>query len=518
VRSRVLTGVGIAAAIACLSLLTYFQFPGHTYLQQDTQIYVPILEHLWDGSVLSQDLLVQRPHVAFTLYDELALGLRRATGLGFHSILTGLQILTRGLGLWGIYLIAMYLLGDRIRALLVAGIFALGAAIDGPAVLVTEYEPSPRAFAIPLVFLAMGLAAWGRTAWAGTAAAAGFCLHPPSAVAYWLAHFWRERKWTAWVPLAAGAVVLAVAAWAQPGIKESQPFFSRITPELERLMRMRASYNWVSMWWRTEWWKHCLALVVSLAGYWRVKKLGEFFVGLPVLGLMSVPASYLLLEGMKWGLMPQLQPTRTLLFTTAAAVLLAAVCGCLAAGKRNWLEAYGWFFVSVVPPLVWGQWWLAAGLAAALTLAAGFRWAIAPALLACYLAIPGVGHVSNYPAVHTPELASLSAWAAANTPKDAVFLFPGAGKRPGAGVFRSEALRAVYVDWKGGGQLNYLPEFGAIWWERWQAVMFQPVDFGKYKKLGIGYAVLPHGGEIAGARPVYRNPGYTVYSVLAEAP
>src|ERR1700753_318027 len=71
-----------AAAIIGLTLLGFFQFPGHTYLQQDTQIYIPILEHLWDGSVLSQDLLVQRPHVAFTLYDELALALRWITGAG----------------------------------------------------------------------------------------------------------------------------------------------------------------------------------------------------------------------------------------------------------------------------------------------------------------------------------------------------------------------------------------------------------------------------------------------------
>ncbi len=172
------TGAGVAAAIFGLTLLTYFQFPGHTYLQQDTQIYVPILEHLWDSSVLSQDLLVQRPHVAFTLYDELALLLRWCTGIGFHAILAALQIITRGLGLWGIYLIALKMLGGEAHALLVTAVCGLGAAIDGPAVLVIEYEPSPRAFAIPLVFLAIGLMAWRKPMWAGTVAAIGFVLHP----------------------------------------------------------------------------------------------------------------------------------------------------------------------------------------------------------------------------------------------------------------------------------------------------------------------------------------------------
>ncbi len=507
---------GVAAAIVSLTLLTYFQFPGHTYLQQDTQIYVPILEHLWDGSVLSQDLLVQRPHVAFTLYDELALALRWLTGAGFHPILAGLQLLTRALGLLGVYLIALALLNDRAQSLLVASVCSLGAAIDGPAVLVTEYEPSPRAFAIPLTFLAIGLIAHRRTFHAGAAAAAGFVLHPPSVVAFWAVYFWKERKIRACAPFSIAVAVLFLAASVQPGVKESQPFFSRITPELERLQRLRASYNWVSIWWTTEWWKHVLAFAVVLLGYWRVRKLGEFLVGLPAIGMLSVPISYLLLEKLKWGLIPQIQPTRTLLFGTAIAVLLAAVCGCLAAGKKHWLESFAWFFAASVPPLVWAHWRLAALLGAMLVIAAAFRWAAIPIMAACFFLIPMAGHVVNYPAIHTPELAALSRWALHNTPKDAIFLFPGAGKKPDAGVFRSEALRAVYVDWKGGGQVNYLPELGEIWWARWQDVMFQPVDFNHYRGLGIGYAVLPAEKEIPGALPVFQNTRYRVYSVSED--
>ena len=61
------------AAIVILALLSFFQFPGHTWLQQDSQIYTPILEHLRDPSVLAKDMLVERPHVSFTVYDEVAL-------------------------------------------------------------------------------------------------------------------------------------------------------------------------------------------------------------------------------------------------------------------------------------------------------------------------------------------------------------------------------------------------------------------------------------------------------------
>src|SRR3954469_4292412 len=88
-----------------LALLTYFQFPGHTWLQQDTQIYAPILEHLRDPGVLRNDIVVEQPHLAYSLYDEVALGLRAVTGIGFREILTAQQIVTRALGIWGLLLL-----------------------------------------------------------------------------------------------------------------------------------------------------------------------------------------------------------------------------------------------------------------------------------------------------------------------------------------------------------------------------------------------------------------------------
>ena len=77
----------VAGAIILITLLGYLLFPGHTYLQQDNQIYVPILEHLWDNTVLANDPIAVNHHVTFTIYDELALSLRSLTGLGFREIL-----------------------------------------------------------------------------------------------------------------------------------------------------------------------------------------------------------------------------------------------------------------------------------------------------------------------------------------------------------------------------------------------------------------------------------------------
>src|SRR5262249_31784867 len=82
--------------------------------------------------------------------------------------------------------------------------------------------------------------------------------------------------------------------------------------------------------------------------------------------------------------------------------------------------------------------------------------------------IPSLSQISNIPNLHTPELAQLSSWAKSITPGDSVFLFADAGRSLDPGIFRAGSLRAVYVDWKSGGQANYLRDFGERWWFRWQ--------------------------------------------------
>jgi len=132
-----------------------------------------------------------------------------------------------------------------------------------------------------------------------------------------------------------------------------------------------------------------------------------------------------------------------------------------------------------------------------------------------FFAIPALGGVVNYPHLQTPELAQLSGWALASTPRDAVFLFPDAGRALYPGVFREKALRAVYVDWKGGGQVNFAKQFGEQWWFRWQQTMalkFNPADFPKYAGLGIQYVVLQKKDRIQ-MPPVFENAGYVAYRV-----
>jgi len=509
-------------AVAALALLTFFQFPGHTYLQQDSQIYLPILENLRDPSVLRNDILTQHPHVAFTLYDETALFLRKITGFGFHGVLDAQQIVTRALGIWGLYLMAAALGLSTMSALLVAAICSLGAVIAGPSVLTFEYEPTPRAFAVPLLWCAMGLTANRRYREAGIAAAAALLYHPPTAIPFWilfLVVLQTRKAYSGLLPLACAVPVLLIAARLQAG---TAPLFEKLTPFGIQLQQMRASYTWVSTWPPSTLLHYLICFGIVLLALGRLSEasfeLRVFLIGLPMLGLLSMPASWFLLERMGWAILPQYQPMRTLLFVMLAMQFAASAAGVRATARQRPAEAAIWFALAYLVPMQsqWTQPLAPQKLALVLVLAGGIALArqYAPAVaLAAFFAIPTLGGVQNYPHLHTPALKQLSGWALSSTPRDSVFLFPDAGRSLYPGIFRADALRAVYVDWKGGGQVNFAKQFGEEWWFRWQqtaAVKFKPSDLSKYPALGIQYVVLQSKNRVP-LTPVFENSEYVAY-------
>jgi hypothetical protein len=458
-----------AAVCLALALFSFFVVPGHTWLQQDSQIYVPILENERDASLLRNDILVQRSHVAYTLYDEIAVALRRVTGLGFREVLAAEQIVTRALGIWGLMMLAETLGLGWWAAVAVAVICSLGARIVGPEVLTLEYEPTPRAFAVPVLVCAMGLASRGRWLASGLAAGVAVLYHAPTALPVLLAGalVMRRGRLVATVPVAAAFAILLMAAQGQ---EQHQQLFASLAPGQETLQRMRAAYVYVSTWPATIVLRHVAIFAVLVAACARLRRLSWLL--LPAIGLLTMPLSWLLLEQWKWGLVPQVQPMRALLFGTLAMQLMAACAGILA--KRR-VEMAAWLVLAILPSL--------------------------PALF------------ESYPWLRTSELAELSEWAGAQTPKDAVFVFADSGKALAPGIFRSEALRAVYVDWKGGGQVNYLREFGDDWWFRWQQTAgrgFKPEDLPRYSALGIGYVVLR---KPLAYPPLFANAAYVVYRV-----
>ena len=147
------------ASVVLITLLGYSLFPGHTYLQSDTQIYVPMLERMNDQALFTRDIVALRPHLTLTIYDEAALFLKRITRADFELVLTMEQLLFRALAVYGLMLIAMRFGLSRAQSFFVAAVVSLGATISGPAVLTIEYEPVPRGFAISLIVFALGLIA-----------------------------------------------------------------------------------------------------------------------------------------------------------------------------------------------------------------------------------------------------------------------------------------------------------------------------------------------------------------------
>jgi hypothetical protein len=492
--------VAIAAAALAISLLTYFQFPGHTWLQQDSQIYAPVLENRYDHAILRNDILAQQSHLAYTIYDDVALPFRRFTPFSYREILAAQQVLARAIGIWGLFLIAQALGLASAPAATVALIVSLGAAIAGPAVLTTEYEPTPRAVALPLIYAAIGLTAHRRFAPAALLAAVATLYQFPAALPFWLLFaviLLRKYRAAAVVPL----LVLPLT----------------LTPLQEQLQRMRTAYVWVSTWPAATILHHVLVAAIAGAAFYRIRhkvstELRILLLGLAAIGLLSMPLSWILLEQFKLAIAPQLQPLRWLLGATLAMQLLAAAA---AAHSPRRVEAAVWFalaFWPAVAPLSWRRVAVIAGLAIAAALAKRFAPIVA---LAAFAAIPVLGGVVNYPHLHTPELSELSRWARLNTDRDAVFLFADSGRSLLPGIFRSEARRAVYVDWKAGGQVNYLPEFAEQWWSRWQETAgnaFKPEDLPKYPALGIAYIVLQPRNRLA-RPPDFENAKWLVYRV-----
>ena len=487
--------LAVGAGVVALTLLSFFRFPGHTYLGSDTQIYTPMLEHIWDVSALARDFVATTPHLSYTLYDEIAIALRWLTHSSFQAVLVGQQLIFRACEILGVYLLAASLPLARRMAMLVAALFTLGATIAGPAVLTFEYEPVPRGFAIGLVFLAIGLAAHNHLMLADVVAALAFLYHPPTVYPFWALYLWltlRHRDYRDLWPLAAGIVLLFLSSRLQVDVTEKQVFFYRVDPDLEKLQRMRAAYDWVSMWPPALIWQYVFFWVVSLVAFWRVKPKAArlFLIGMPAIGAASMLGSYLLLEKLKWGLIPQFQPARAVLFLTAFAVILGAAAGIRAAENKRWIEAVLWFAIVFAVPMqtrlfqiLWPN--LADGLirrrvilAVALAIAAScvvymqrYRWApvlLAGVAIAPFFLMPGWGRVKNYLELDRADVESLAQFARERTPKDAVFLFGDAGIGPNPSVFRAEALRAVYVDWKSGGQMNFQEALGKEWWRRWQ--------------------------------------------------
>lgn len=553
--SGAVRSLGAGVALLILLVCGFLYFPGHTFLQSDTQIYLPILDRLSDPTLYRHDPVAYRPHVSYTIYDEAALALRAVTGLGFEQVLAGQQLAFRFCGLVGAFLIGLACGIGAPWAVLFASVYGLGATIVGPSVLIAEYEPVPRGFAVPLLMLAMGLAAHQRWKGAGLAAGAAILYHPPTTVPVLVVCALaigrsREaaggRRWRALLPVAGAVALVYLFSKLQRGATEPQQFLATIDPALEQLQRLRGSYNFISIWFERWVWHWVFVFALAAAAWWRLRAAAaapSFVVNLAAgflaYGLVMAPLSYLLLERVKWSMMPQFQPLRALLWVTLFAMLGAALNGIRAAQDRRVLAAALWFaaaytltgqldpvklpMLAVGDPVMRTRLIVFLGLGALSALAV--RWSslpvLAAALLLPFFAIPQLGKVRNYPALDHPEIHALAEWAQKNTGKDTVFQFPDAGPALYPGLFRVFAQRTVYADWKGGGQVNLLKDFADDWWKRWRLAGEPKVDPAGFwneraaglAEAGIDYVVLQPAHRLPERPPSYSNSKYVVYKL-----
>jgi hypothetical protein len=371
----------------------------------------------------------------------------------------------------------------------------------------------------------------GRRSWAAAGAAVAVAFHPPTAFVYASllgCLLLSPRDWRALAVLATGAVAVLLSAVTHPVWAESPPLFGRIDPSLEALQRMRANYNWVGMWIH-RWVAFYAALwAVGVLAWWRVRRflpreLSVFAVAMPIVGMLSVLVSYVLLDRLKWVLAPQSQPARYLLFVTFFAMLLACLAACHAAQRNSYAEAFAFFIVPLAATATeWDTANLAgarlafvAGLAALLAAAAvwrRYRAVVVVAALAPFFVLPYWAGVQTVSVANNAELDDLSRWARGNTPAEALFQFAEATRGSDPGIFRARARRSIYVDWKAGGQVNFLPAFATEWSARWTLVT-RARSIEDFRKMGVDFVVFRADKRPTGSTAVYENNRYAVYDL-----
>jgi len=488
----------LCLGLAAVTWLEFQFFPGHSYLEGDTQIYLPMLERLDAPGFLSRDLVATHPNVTYTIYDELTLCLH-AAHLDFHAALVGQQLFCRAAAILGVFLLALSTGMGDLFAFALAAVLNLGATLSGPAVSFVDREPVPRAFAFALILLAAGLLAREKPLLSGLAAGVATVYDPAIAAPFWivlLLAFACDARLRSLVRpalpiLLVFALLLANLAQLQPGVVEGEGFFSKISDPFAALIEERTKAVWVSVWAGREMWHYAAIFVFGIWATARIwpalnRQVRWFLVGLPICGLLSVLFSYVLLDRLRWPIMARIEPSRALLYTVVFASLACGMAAAYASFAGKKVEASLWLLFVVGMPLN-------------VRILDFFHFERADAVNAGFDRA-GVGE--------------LATWAADQTWGSSMFLFPDAGRALYPGVFRAESRRALWVDWESGKLVPYSESFAAEWWQRWEALTqekFSAHHLQEMLPLPVDYFVLQRQNQLRDVRPVFRNREFVVY-------
>jgi hypothetical protein len=477
--------------LALILYLEFRYFPGHSYLQGESQIFVPMLERLDAPGFLSRDPVAVSPHLTYTIYDEATLFLHRLTRQSFELVLLAQLFASRAAALFGIFQLALSARVSAGYAVLLSAIINLGIALPGLNELLIGREPVPHVIAFGFTLLALGFLAREKPLLAGFAGGLALVYHAPISALFWLLvlvlFFDRKLRYLVRPTLPIFVVftlLLANLAQLQPGVVEPQVFFSRISEEWSRLQQEQTPAAWVSTWpWRAIFF---YLAVFALGAYaatriWPLlnRQSRWLFVVIPCCGLLSLPFSAFLLGYLRWSLIAQLQPARTLAFTVILAFVILGVAGFKSLREHKTAEACMWFlFVATLP-------------------------------LATALYRPG-----KESAEPSSGISEVAAWAEANTWGGSMFLFPDAGRALYPGVFRAQSIRAVYVDWNSRQLGKYFEKFACEWDERWRQTMagtYSPQRLKSFRSLPVDYYVLQRRNQLAALTPTFANQNFVVY-------
>jgi hypothetical protein len=476
--------------VLALLVVTWFEFqvyPGHSYLQGETQLLVPMLERLDTPGFLSRDLVASNPSFAYTIYDEVTQFIHAEGHLSFEQALLRQQILFRLVAVFGVFLCARGLKVAPWPSVILSGAVNAITQLDAPMAFVTSPEATPVAFASSLVLLAAGLLINRNPLLAGLAGGVALLYDPVTAAAFWVVvivaafadRSLRSLLRPLWPSCLIFALILGNFMQLQSGLGGGQELTAKLSASMTHLTQIRTPWTWVSHWARQAILSYFFLIVAAAWAFtfiWkRIEPLTRWVaVGLALSGFAGVAVAMIL----RLQLAVEMPPARNMAFTVAISVL---VCGAAAVHAKKWPWA-----VIVVAAILNAQ-------------------------------VLDLFHLKLSVARRQPSLAdvtNLAAWAEQNTWGSSMFQFPDAGKQNEPGVFRALSRRSLWADWQSGLICDYSDQAGQEWWSRWQTTMASSYSVERLQSmlpLPIDYYVLQRDHALFGIKPVFKNSRFVVY-------
>ncbi len=479
------------AGIIALTYFEYFYYPGHSYLAGTSQVTVAALERLDQPGLLSRDLAATNPNLTYTIYDEVTLLLHRATGRSIESILQWQQIAGRGAALLGVALLCLAAGTGALAAVAITAVINLGALLPGIELSTVDREPTLFAFGLSFTILALGLLANRKPLLASLVAGIALAYQPFIAAVFWLliiSGLILDRTlrpmYRATLPaLIIFALLLANASQLQPGFSESQPILGQMSAEWAHLQRLRVPQLWVSTWPGLTFLFYLAVSGIGVCAWLSLRKtasLASHILFFPVaIGILSLPVSLLLVEGLRWSFAGEAQVMQSLTLTVICSLVLMTISALRAGKQGRWSSAGLW----IIPVLA--------------------------VLIAFRQRGPTTGEGARL-----SEIKAIALWARDNTWGASLFLFPDAGRSPEAGAFRGYSTRAVYVDWQSRDLIRVFPEFAHEWDRRWRDTGEGEYSLPVLKKLLVipsDYIVLSRVHRLPGVKAELTTDSFVIY-------